>query len=355
MARPADKLRAVVEVIRARIAHGSDALRGMPGERQLAIELGVSRQTVRSAIGQLEREGCLARLPNGRIGAAAGREGSARRPEIGFVRRAEGSQENAFWLNGITRAVDGRATVREVSFDHFGDPALAAALEAFDGIFLHPSRESASPWLGERLRSSRCRVAILDFDWTAYGLPSISVFPARAEWKLLEHLRDLGHRRVDCVNAQPLDPVIEARIAAWREGLAEFGLTGRLHSDPGYPAVEMAYRLMRRKLKARERSPLGTALLCVTGPAAVGTLRACADEGIAVGRDLSVVAMNDEGLGPYLTPSLTCLQSPPRENFLLSAVEWMIGRKEWQGSLWVEPKDIPMFVGESSGAALRSF
>ncbi len=359
MARPADKLRGVVEMIRGRIVQGDDALRGMPGERQLASELGVSRQTVRTAVGLLEAEGWLSRLPNGRLAVvreskeegrpASGSGVGVRGPVIGFAWGGGLSRECEMWQNGIVRALAGRGTLREIAFGHFGDPALAAALHGLDGLFLLPGRGEVPPWLAERMRAAACRVAVLDFDFSARGLPSISVFPARAERKLVDHLRKFGHRRIDCLNVQPPDPVIDARIAAWRRGLEEFGLEGELHAGARSPSIAEAYRLVAQKLKTK--GGIGTALLCVTGPAAVGAMRACAEVGVAVGRDLSIVAMNDEGFGPYLVPSLTCLQSPPRDRVLRPAVEWMLGAAPWRGPLFREPRDIPMFVGESSGPA----
>ena len=346
-------------MIRGRIVHGDDVLHGMPGERQLALELGVSRQTVRSAIRLLGEEGWLSRLPNGRLGVVAssckgGKAGMARRgPVIGFARSGGGSRESGMWAYGIVRAVAGRGAVREIVFDHFGDPAIAAALDGLDGLFFLAAgaRTGVPVWLEKRMRAtSQCRVAILDVDASAQGLPSVSAFPARAERKLIDHLRQLGHRRIDCLNTQRPDPVIEARIEAWRRGLEEYGLEGKLHSGSRYSSVDMAYRLVGRTLKGG-RASLGSALLCVTGPAAIGAMRACAEAGIAVGRDISIVAMNDEGLAPYLIPSLTCLQTPLREEILRPAVDWMIEGGEWKGSFLLEPGDIPMFVGESSGPA----
>jgi LacI family transcriptional regulator len=66
---------------------------------------------------------------------------------------------------------------------------------------------------------------------------------------------------------------------------------------------------------------------------------------------VSVCAVNDEGLGPYLVPSLTSLQTPPRDRYLRKAVDWMTGRGEWKIPSLVQPKDAPLFVGESTGPA----
>ena len=57
MARPDTQTRLAVEVIRKRLLLGDHASGRLPGERQLAIELGLSRPTVRKAIQQLADEG----------------------------------------------------------------------------------------------------------------------------------------------------------------------------------------------------------------------------------------------------------------------------------------------------------
>ena len=82
-------------------------------------------------------------------------------------------------------------------------------------------------------------------------------------------------------------------------------------------------------------------------------MRACYEAGIKVGRDLSVCAVNDEGLGAYLTPSLTCLQSLPRATYLRRALGWMLSKEKWDGPLLLQPDqaEVPLFVGESTGPA----
>ncbi|MFA6286430.1 MAG: substrate-binding domain-containing protein [Opitutaceae bacterium] len=351
MARPDTQTRLAVEIIRKRLEHGDHAGR-FPGERQLARELGLSRPTVRKALRQLTTEGLLARGPTGRLSAETETTAEARRPLIAFLHSGRIGGESALWRDGVYDAAEARgAMVRSFSFSHYGDRVISSALDGFDGVFLLPlSAEEMPDPLVKRLISARTRVVVLDQDQTKSGLRSVMVFPFASGDKLLAHLRKLGHRRIDCINIQPPNPVIRARIAGWRAYLDENDLEGELLSCPeSVGMLAEAYRLMLARLKTR-RAP-ATAFLGTTVHAAIGAMRALHERGLRIGRDVSVCAINDEGLGPFLVPSLTALQTPPRDRYLAKAVDWMIGRVEWVKPSLVQPRAVPLFVGESTGPA----
>ncbi|HEY9247743.1 MAG TPA: substrate-binding domain-containing protein, partial [Rariglobus sp.] len=258
---------------------------------------------------------------------------------------------SALWRDGVYAAAEARgAIVRTMSYAHYGDTTISAALEGFDGVFLLPlTDEKIPPTLLRRMVAARARMVVLDQDETAIGLRSVIVFPFASGDKLLEHVRSLGHRRIDCLNIHAHNPVIEARIAGWRGFLERHGLSGELITDPGNGSLEAAYRLMSGRLKAGWRP--GSAIYGITVHAAIGAMRALHEHGLRIGRDVSVCAVNDEGLGPYLVPSLTSLQTPPRDRYVRKAVDWMIGRIAWAKPSLVQPGDAPLFVGESTGPA----
>jgi DNA-binding LacI/PurR family transcriptional regulator len=199
------------------------------------------------------------------------------------------------------------------------------------------------------MRNSRCRVAVLDENEVDAGLLSVVMFPARMELKLFEHLVSLGHRRIDCVNTQSEDEVIKDRIAQWQEFLRKNKLSGQLRSLSIHRSMEAGYTLIRDVL--REGRPLGTALFCTTGPAAIGVMRALHEAKLEIGRDVSVCTVNDEGMAPYLLKTLTSLESPSRARYLRPVVEWMLSGKKWEGSLLIQPKELSIYLGESTGSA----
>jgi hypothetical protein len=343
------KAETAAQLVRKRIFYGDHALTGIPSERTMAKEFGISRETLRGALRLLEKEGVLVRQANGRLVVAPKWQLTDKRPIIGFLKHSNSSHDHELWREGVRGALEGRSCIlRTVTFEHYGDAAIAGALEGFDGVFFLPPAEDIPSWLASKMRQADAKVVVVDQDATASGLRSVVMFPPQAERKLLEHLVQLGHRRIDCLNTQARDRIIEGRIDTWRAFLKERNLMGQLHSLTELNLFNSSYQLIKSRL--REGRSIGAALICTTGPAALGVMRAFYEEGVRVSRDVSVCAVNDEGLGPFLTPSLTCLQAEARAGYLQNAVEWMCGQ-EWTGPLLVQPNDVPMFVGESTGPA----
>lgn len=349
MARPDTQTRLAVEVIRKRLLLGDHASGRLPGERQLAIELGLSRPTVRKAIQQLADEGLLERGANGRVRIAAGSDDGGRRRLIAFLHPGRIDGESALWRDGVYDAAEQRgAVVRSLGYEHYGDPVISTALENFDGIFLlQLTEEKIPPALLRRMAETDARVVVLDQDETGLGLRSVIVFPFASGDKLLDHLKALGHGGIDCLNIHPHNPVIEARIAGWRGYIERNGLAGELITAPQDGSLEAAYKVISSRLRAGRRP--ASAIYGITVHAAIGAMRALHEAGLRIGRDVSVCAVNDEGLGRYLVPSLTSLQTPPRADYLRKAVDWMTGRIAWAKPSLVQPKDAPLFVGESTG------
>jgi DNA-binding LacI/PurR family transcriptional regulator len=114
------------------------------------------------------------------------------------------------------------------------------------------------------------------------------------------HLLALGHRTVHQVAGPAGWPEARERVAGWRAALAEVGapeptpLVGDWSPRSGYEAG--------RQLAA---DPSVTAVFCANDQMAIGTLRALAEAGRSVPRDVSVVGFDDIPEAPYLSPPLT--------------------------------------------------
>jgi DNA-binding LacI/PurR family transcriptional regulator len=353
MARPDTESRLALELIRQRLLHGDYAHR-LPGERQLAGELGLSRPTVRKAISQLLEEGSLSRTESGRLHLPSGDGDGVRRKVIAFLHQGSSlGREAGLWRDGVYAAAEKRGlTVRSMAYEHDDDLRISAAFGRYDGVFilLH-SRDQVTPRLMKRIQEAGTRVVGLDQDCSSLGLRSVIVFPSGSVSKLLDHLRELGHRRINCINVQVDNPVIESRIAAWQAYIDQHGIDGELCSVEDAATLGDAYRVVGERI--RKGWLRRGAVLCVTLQAAIGTMRALYEIGVRIGKDVSVCVINDEGMGPYLVPSLTSLQMPARQKYVQKAVDWMAGLTEWKTPSLVQPRDARLFIGESTGTSRR--
>jgi DNA-binding LacI/PurR family transcriptional regulator len=192
---------------------------------------------------------------------------------------------------------------------------------------------------------------VLGTDWSMEGIRSIDLTPASQVREALEHLAALGHQRIACLNTQPMTLDIPQRIEQWQTWMSEHGWSGRLICEPVAPygdSVARSYETMRKFLLARK--PDFTAMLCVTAAAAIGAMRAMLDAGIRIGQDVSICAINDEGMARYLNPTLTATQMPEIEPFLEIVVEWIQqGKADWDAPMLLQPSRVPLYVGASTG------
>lgn len=357
--KPRLKAEQIEQILELRLKHGDYQGRELPTERELSVELTVSRATARKAVQRLIDRQLLARLPNGRV--AASRQG-ADGMRLAFLVPSLSSQDIERWRLAIERAAAMfGASVRTMLYVHWDDPTIVDALESFDGVLITMSCEEVPPRILHKLRGAGRHVAVLGRDLTAHGIPSVDLFPPVFLQRLLDHLAEEGHRSVDCFNIQTVDPVIESRIEQWnlwravhRFGGSLLGEQIQAYGEPLMQAYEQAGRLLDGKAgPGGNESFTASAILCTTAPAAIGLLRAMHDRKMTIGAGgTSVCVVNDEGLGRFTSPSLTSIEMPDPLPYLSVCMEWMQRAGQgWVGSLLMQPKQVPLYVGESTGRA----
>ena len=343
----------ISDLIEKRIRLGDYALKDIPAEETLASELSVGRMTARRAMLRLVNKGVLVRLPNGRL--AVNREdgqGAVHTSQVAMLMPAWQSSFLERWHLAATQ-VAGKfnAIVRKVDFVHWDDPLIGEAMDRSDGVLLYPNADPVPPHVMDRLRDHRTPLVVLDTDWSMHGIRSIDLMPAAQIRQMLEYLADLGHQRIACLNTQPMTMDIPERIKQWETWMGERGWSGRLICEPvsAYgDSVGRSFETLTKFLLARK--PDFTAMLCVTAAAAIGAMRAMLDAGIRIGQDVSVCAINDEGLARYLNPTLTATQTPDIAPFLEVVFEWIQQRKaDWDAPILLQPTSVPLFIGASTG------
>lgn len=125
---------------------------------------------------------------------------------------------------------------------------------------------------------------------------------------MVQHLLDLGHRRVAMVMGEEGHFDTAERLRGYRRALATAGIA----VNPSYEAQgdfseASGHRAVQRLLALDERP---TAIFCANDSMAIGGLCAVHDAGLRVPEDVSVVGFDDIPLARYMSPPLCSVHVP---------------------------------------------
>jgi DNA-binding LacI/PurR family transcriptional regulator len=167
----------------------------------------------------------------------------------------------------------------------------------------------------------------------------------------LQHLVDLGHRRIAFMKGQPFSSDSEVRWKAIHDMARRFSIevrpeaTGQLQDNTFSPVV--GYPVTHQLLS---RSTDFTALLAYNDLSAIGAIRAIRERGLRVPEDISVVGFDDIASAAFHNPSLSTVRQPLRTMAVTAArilLERLNGGKDPKEVI-VEPEFV---VRESTGPA----
>ena len=126
---------------------------------------------------------------------------------------------------------------------------------------------------------------------------------------VVEHLRDLGHRRIAFLSGNATDTVSHERAAMFGELMQAAGLT--VADDAiafGHWWQSSVNEAAAAQLLAAPKRP--TAIVCAGDPAALIATRVARAQGLNVPRDLSVTGFADYSFADYCDPPLTTVSLP---------------------------------------------
>jgi DNA-binding LacI/PurR family transcriptional regulator len=168
----------------------------------------------------------------------------------------------------------------------------------------------------------------------------------------LEHLFNLGHRKIAFMKGQTFSSDSEDRWTAMCKVAQDLGLEMdpdlivRLEIDD--PSPQLGYPYAKQLLASKK--PF-TALFAYNDISAIGAIRAVQEEGLRVPQDISIMGFDDIPWAAFNTPSLTTVRQPLVKMGQIAA-ETVIGmieeNREHVAEIAIEPK---LVVRESTGAA----
>ncbi|WP_341728051.1 LacI family DNA-binding transcriptional regulator [Brooklawnia sp.] len=168
-----------------------------------------------------------------------------------------------------------------------------------DGMIVATSRLPDSV-----LRHAAKVAPIVSLNRLVPGIPSVITDNARGMRRALEHLAELGHRRVAYVTGPSTSWADGARQRAFREGCYELDLVDH-RVGPTAPTVRGGMSIFPQ---IREQHVTG--VICFNDIVAVGVMRAARAVGVHIPGELSVVGIDNVFVSDLVTPGLTTVASP---------------------------------------------
>lgn len=136
------------------------------------------------------------------------------------------------------------------------------------------------------------------------GLPSVITDNTRGMRRALEHLAELGHRRIAYVNGPTAAWTDNARWRSFRDGCYELDLSDH-RVGPTPPTVRGGMGVLNKL-----RDMKVTAVVCYNDLIAIGIMRAARAQGINIPHELSVVGFDNIFASDLVTPGLTTVAAP---------------------------------------------
>jgi LacI family transcriptional regulator len=142
-------------------------------------------------------------------------------------------------------------------------------------------------------------------------IPSVSAAHATGAEQAMQHLLELGHRRIAAITGPPGWVATEERRLAYRSALAAAGiafdaaleLEADFDFEPGTQAAAVLLDL--------DAPP--SAIFAFSDMIAVGAMRAARARGIRVPEELSIVGFDDSAYATVVHPALTTVRQPLSE------------------------------------------
>lgn len=309
----------VKEMLKASIERG-DLKPGelLPGRLELCRMLGTNRPAVDRAVAELVKEGWLVSIKGKGTFVAdtvAHKEASVLTfAVVWFEPGVPQTQDNIYWgplLRGISYAsadLEVRLLFRYCPPDKVVDFMRASKV---DGLI------ALAPYVGDEaflqaMRRQRIPFVATSSSFPDQSLPCVDIDNFAGVRQALEHLWELGHRKIATVNLalNGCDPL--RRWEAFQQFMGERGVT----LDPRWAILlptfpcgspETTVEWLTQRLR---QMPLPTAIFAATYDMTLITMEALKQCGLSIPQQVSLVGFDDPTSAAFLDPPLTTVRQP---------------------------------------------
>ena len=176
---------------------------------------------------------------------------------------------------------------------------LDRVLPVCDALIVATSRLS-----DEALRGVARRVPTVVMNRRVQGLPGVVTDNVEGMRMALEHLHELGHRRVVYVAGPSASWADGVRWRAFAENVGLLGFTGA-RVGPAAPTVRGGQQFAEKVRDART-----TSVICFNDLVAIGLMGRLAELGVRTPADISIIGFDNTFASDLVTPGLTTVASP---------------------------------------------
>lgn len=292
----------------------------MPSENEIAEQFGMSRQTVRQALGELEQEGRLYRMQGkGTFVAKPRDEQFAEARTIGLVT----TYISDYIFPHIVRGAEAKIRAKGYSLllsstdndkDKERESLSMLTSQPLSGLIIEPTKSAeGNPNLAYFLALSNRHIpyVMINARYPEISCPSLVIDDEEGGYLAAEHLLQLGHRQIagffktdDLQGVLRLKGFMRAHQQQNAELQPDFVVPYRTEEKAGR-VVEIAEELL-----ARPEGKRPTALVCYNDELALRMLEVIRKAGLSVPHEVSIVGFDDSWLATATEVKLTTLAHP---------------------------------------------
>ena len=334
------KYQAVINYIEGQIA--AQVLRPgdkLPSENELAEQFGISRQTVRKAIGMLEEEGIVRRVKgSGTYLSFDRRENLEQKNSIAVVTTYVDSYIFPKTIQGIENVLFESGYSVQISFTNNTLEREKSILEDLlsrddvAGVIVEGTKSglpNPNLPLYRQLLSRKVPVLFINTYYPELDAPHVSLNDVEAARKAVQYLIDHGHRDIGAILKLD-DGQGRQRYLGYLSAMYAAGLSVT-DSRMVWIDTDESKQLAYCTDKLLNRVEACTALFCYNDQIAFQLIRILTGKGIRVPQDVSIISIDDSDLALHSEVPITSLPHP-KEKLGAKAAEILLqliaGRKK---------------------------
>lgn len=310
----------------------------LPSENELTERFGISRQTVRKAIGLLEEQGTVRRVRgSGTYVSFDRRENLEQRNRIAVMTTYVDSYIFPKTIQGIEKVLFERGYSVQISFTdntlEREKNVLTDLISRDDvaGIIVEGTKSglpNPNLYLYRQLMSRKIPILFINTYYPELDVPHVSLNDVKAAETAVNYLIGKGHKNIGAILKLD-DGQGRLRYLGYLKAMEAAGLTVT-DSRMVWIDTDEAKQLNYCRDKILNRVEECSALFCYNDQIAFQLIRMLTERGIRVPEDVSVISIDDSDLALHSEVSITSLPHP-KEKLGAKAAEMLLdmieGRK----------------------------